>query len=147
MFPYTVSFRRCTWFCRLSKNYWRLSLRHKPHAKHEGRVLTQTQTSRPLLNTEVAFPISDANLVPNARVAFQLKRGCHTSSTTDARVAFCVKSDGRTAPQNTSLWAPLLQLNTRACELCVSTQHSSLCAPHFFIRARSTSNTRFAFLL
>jgi len=89
------------WFCRLSKNYWRQSLRREPrrregrvpasdaclmpnarvasqpkceprvlcqtwrshssfrrrsYAKREGRVSTQTRTSHPLLNAEVAFP-------------------------------------------------------------------------------------------
>jgi len=39
----------------------------------------------------------------NTRVVFQLKRECHTlTSTMDARVAFYDKRDSRAAPQNTS---------------------------------------------
>ena len=77
--------------CRLSKNNRRLSLRRRPHAKCEGRVSTQTQTSRPLSNAEVVFPILDADLVPNTKVTFQLKHKCRTSSITDARVTFYAK--------------------------------------------------------
>jgi len=62
-------------------------------------------------------------------VAFQLKRGYHTSSTINVRVTFCAKRDSRIVPQNaslhssafltqhTNLHSSAFQINARACEL------------------------------
>ena len=119
--------------CRLSKNYWRLSLRRRPHAKCEGHVLTQTWTSRPLSNTEVAFPKLKHR---PSWVTFQIKHECRTSLTANARVTFCAKRDSHTFPQNVSLHSSTF-----------STKHASLWAPRLNIRARSVSSARPIFLL
>ena len=63
-----------------------------------------------LTPTQGSCPNPDASLNLGTRVKFQSKRGCHTLSKMDVRVAFYAKRDSRITPQNASLGSLAFQL-------------------------------------